>query len=221
MNLKPLLYRELIFEKRFASILILILCSSQMLLKSPVYALSAYLYLSLIFISISKSADIPALGLLNVSRKNIVRSDVIATTIRQWVFLIIMSIMAVISVLAIPEFNSSDEPSLTTGITVFALLLLVLATSNVVLAPLKYHKSGIIQVGLLFFSILMVGVFIASCYLFSTNPTLAAIFNNNAIENIGAQLGLLFGGLALLILSTILGYVLTCKAISTMDMRIN
>lgn len=221
MNLKALLYRELIFEKRAATIFILFICSVTMLSQNPVPALAAYLYFTATLISVFKVTDMPSLSLLNVTRKQIVRADTLSTIIRQGVFLIIMAIMATISVLAIPQFNESDNTSLTTGITLFALLLFTFAISNGIVAPLKFHKIVFVQLLIMIFSLVLAGAFFATCYLFSSNPTLSAIFNNSSAENITAQLGLLFGSLVFLILSTLLGHKLSLKMLSKMDIRID
>ena len=211
--MKTLLYKELIYSKLAITIVAMVGLSAFMM--SPLYMLvpTFFLWYYLFSNTIVSQHKMSTMIELNIDRVDIVKVLSLSTIIKQSVFILFMAFFA--------SFNHLiNEPSaefLVIGITAFALIIITFAVFNFFISLLRYINNFILNIACFLLAILIPTGLMILLSVFSTVPTLDSIFNNNSIENLGAQLGLLVGAIALYCLSAYAEYILSNKLIKKHD----
>lgn len=213
--MKNLLYKELVYSKLAITIISMVCLSAVMMTKAytlvPIFYLSYYM----MTIGVFSQHKMAAMIELNVNRADIVKTLSLSTVIKQSIFLCLMAFFA--------SFNHliSEPPTemLAIGITAFALIIITFAIFNFVISMLKYVNYTIIHIAC-FILLMLVPISLVTLFsVFGEIPSLASIFNNNDVENLSAQIGLLGGSIALYCSLSLAEYSLSRKLIMKHDIE--
>lgn len=211
--MKTLLYKELVYSNLAINIISMVGLSAFMMTKSYTLVPIFYLCYCMICNGAFSQYKMCAMIDLNVNRADIVKTISLSTVIKQSIFLCLMAFFASFNHL----INEPPTGMLAIGITAFALIIITFAILNFVTSMLKYANHTIIYITC-FICVVLIPITLVTLFsVFGEVPSLANIFNNNDVENLGAQLGLLGGSIALYCLLSLAEYSLSRKLIMKLD----